>query len=279
MKKIIFILFYMVIMNLPIYVFAQIPNQGFFIGGNVVALLMNGEGEMDDEDFSVTDDLFIMEVTETPFEIEATWEYPGWGWGSKLLFGLQPVVGYRISPQFAMSLSYNYYFKKSSDQTDSFTSSIVSPGLQIGTTADMEYSQSAVQILAQYYPVVEGGVFLFLEAGVEFVSMDAEANTEWTITDPGVFTQTDSWKAKGSDNVIGFIIGGGIEVPAISQNISFIATVLYSFTNYDGDDLLEVKKPSVTDPNIPIELGVGGFIGNAGLRMYFSSNQGAESTP
>jgi len=278
MKKIMFILFYM-LLNLPTYLFAQIPDQGFFIGGNVTAILMNGEGKMDEEDFIVTDELFVMTVIEDFSSFTATWEYPGWGLDTKLLFGLQPVVGYRISPQFAVSLSYNYYFKKSSDQSDSYTFLFYSPGSRISTTADMEYSQSAVQVLAQYYPIVETGFLFFLEAGVEFLFMSAERNYEWTFSDPGFLPLIISSNADGSDNTIGFIIGGGIEVPVISQNISFIATALYSFTNYDGDELLKVKKPVVEDPNIPIELGVGGFIGNAGLRMYFSSNQGAESAP
>ncbi len=279
MKKIIFMLFYILMMNLPSYVFAQIPNQGFFIGGNVTALLMNGEGKMDDEDFITTDPLFIMTVIEDFSSYTATWEYPGWGWDSQLLFGLQPVVGYRISPQFGLLLTYNYYFKKNSDQSDSYTFLFYSPGSRISTTADMEYSQSAIHILAQYYPIIESGFSFFLEAGVEFLFMNAERNYEWTFSDPGFLPVIISSNADGSDNTIGFIIGGGIEVPVISQNISFVATALYSFTNYDGDELLKVNKPVVEDPNIPIELGVGGFIGNSGLRIYFSSNDGQASKP
>ncbi len=265
------VLLSVVLMSLPQSVWAQIQPKGFFLGGSAVALMMNGMGEFVDEDFEVTDDLFKMTVDEDYWGTDIDFEYySGWGWENKLLYGFKPLVGYRYSPQFDFTVSYSYYLKKIGKQSDSYNS-LYDSDLRFNMNSDNEYSQSVVQILGQFHPTKGQG--FFLAAGIEFVSMKAELSDEFIVED---WYGTDSypWKAKGKDKATGFVLGGGIEVPLASQNMSFIATVLYSLTKYDGDDLLEVKSASgsVSDPNMDIELGVGGFIGSIGLRMYFDSS-------
>ena len=267
-----FVLLSVVLMSLPQSVCAQIQQIGFFLGGSAAALMMNGMGEMADEDFEVTDDFFEMTVDEDYWGLSIIWDnYSGWGWENKLLYGFKSLVGYRFSPQFAIMGSYSYYLEKNGEQTDSYNSLYYDTDLRFTKNSDNEYSQSVVQILGQFHPTKGQG--FFLAAGIEFVSMKAELSDEFIVED---WYGTDSypWKAKGKDKATGFVLGGGIEVPLSSQNMSFIATGLYSLTKYDGDDLLEVKTSSgsVSDPNIDIELGVGGFMGSIGLIMYFDSS-------
>jgi len=285
MKRIIFILFCILCFSTWTTFLAQQPAQGFFIGGNLSILMLNGEGTtgrgLDEQDLDVSDDLFTMDVSDTYYTLDWEYEYPGWGWDSKLLTGLQPVVGYKISPQFAVFGTYNYYFSKNTDQSDRYTSSnyYYSPYI-IGTNAEMEYSQTSIHLLAQYYPLIENSFSLFLQAGVEFVFMSGEMNIEWTDGQPGYMYGPYSWRAKGSDNTTGFVFGGGIEFPALAPNMSIVASVLYSFSNYKSDELLVVKKSPgpISDPNMPIELGVGGFSGNAGVRIYFPVAQAPGAT-
>jgi hypothetical protein len=246
---------------------AQIYQKGFFMEGNATILMLNGTGELSDKDLNVTDDIFKISETSGQLDIQ----YKGWSWGNKFLYGLKPLIGYRFSPQFAVSASYGYYLKKSGEQAESYTSRYIS-GLNFIMNSDMEYSQSVIQLLGHFHPIKGSG--FFLSAGIEFVSITAEIQELFTVRQTGYSTESDLWKAKGDDNATGFVLGGGIEVPAFSQNISFIAKALYSFTNYDGDDLLVVKNSGgpVANPNIDMKLGVGGLSGSIGLRFYLSDN-------
>ena len=113
MKKTILVFIEVALLSLPLSIWAQIPEKGFFLGGSLTALRMNGAGEHVDKDFEVTGDLFEMTATESYDGVYIEFEYcEGWNWKNKLLTGVAPIVGYRISPQFAIVASYNYYFPK-----------------------------------------------------------------------------------------------------------------------------------------------------------------------
>lgn len=259
-----FIFFVVVILNIPNYTYPQIPQEGFFLGGDATLLMMNGIGKIEDEDFEVTNDLFTITGTSTGFDIKSD----GWSWENKLLYGLKPLIGYRFSPKFAVSASYGYFFMKTGEQSESFTFLYLSSSVKLDIASEIEYSQSVIQLLGYFYPLESSG--FFLSAGIEFVYMNAKNEDELTIKQTGYSPTKGKWRAKGDDKTTGFVFGSGIEIPVFSQNISFTATVLYSLSNYSGDELLEVKSAplEVTDPNMDIELGVGGFNVNVGLRFY-----------
>lgn len=244
---------------------AQIPEKGFFIGGSGTLLMMNGKGEVEDEDFDVTDELFVMDVTETSTRLNVEWEYPGWSWGNRFLYGLKPVVGYRLSPQMALIGSYSLYMTKKSDLSDSHSGSGNFSGIEISTEAENEYTQRVMQLLVQYH--LTPGKELFLIGGMEFVSLKAEQQFTWTARDSWG-TDVDEYEADGSESLNGLVVGLGIEKPLQSgQNMALVASAMYSFAKYDGDELLE----SDNGVGEELEFGVGGFMANIGIRMYFNN--------
>lgn len=138
----------------------------------------------------------------------------------------------------------------------------------------MEFSQRSIQLLGQFYPVAGSGLFLL--AGMEFVSLSAEQNFIYEVNnDPYYGDYNYPWQAKRSDRTNGFIFGGGFEKPIASGNMALIGLFMYSTSAYDNDKLLKVKIPAgVIDPNIDINLRVGGLMFEAGLRIYFTKPLG-----
>lgn len=267
MQKWTFFLVVLFLLYLTQSVFSQNSPVGFFVGGSGSLLLMNAEAQYEGEDLDVTDDLFTMTTYEDPFGFEITLSYDGFGWENKMLYGFKPIVGYRFSPRFAAYGAYNYLLTKKSEQSDAFTSQYTSFSLTMD--ASFEYSQRAIQLLGQFYPVANSG--LFLVAGMEFVSLSAELSYDMVDTYYGA----RPWKADGSDKTSGFLFGAGFELPISSGSMALIGTVLFSTSKYDGDELLEVQTSPgvVTDPNIDLELNVGGIMFDAGLRIYFNKPQ------
>jgi hypothetical protein len=247
--------------------FSQNTPLGFFVGASGSLLMMNAEAQYEGEDLEVTDDLFTMTSYEDPYGWEVSWTYGGLGWENKMLYGFKPILGYRFSPRFAAYGAYNYFLTKKSDQSDAFISQYTSYSLTMD--ASFEYSQRAIQLLGQFYPMANSG--LFLVAGMEFVSLSAELSYNMVDTYYGA----NPWKADGNDNTSGFLFGAGFELPISSGNIALIGTVLFSTSNYNGDELLQVQTAPgvVTDPNIDLELNVGGIMFDAGLRIYFNKPQ------
>jgi len=269
---------------------AQVTSSGFFWGGGGTGLMMDGTGELSHEiisgekskDFEVTDDLIKMVIYETSSTFGLELEHPGWSWDSKLLYGLKPFVGYRISPQLSAMVAYNYYLNKESDYSDTWNSQY--SGLQMKAESEMKYTQSTIQILGQFYPaagrnsLTSGSAMTpFIIAGFEIVSMKAETSYKYTLSAPGFNPEVIGYATKGDDSISGFIIGGGIEIPS-SPSVSFVATAMYSAAKYDDDDLLEVDEMwgfgGEGSEKIDLELGVGGFMASLSLRMYLSSGPG-----
>ncbi|MEX1277215.1 MAG: hypothetical protein WEE20_14860 [Bacteroidota bacterium] len=250
---------------------AQQVRSGFYVGGSFSALMMNGSGEYKNDDIEVTDKFFNMTTSETQFRTSVNFEYPGgWAWSNKILYGFSPVVGYRILPELALEGTYTYFMTKDGEQDQTFTSVYVQ-GLRIAKTFEMEYTQSLVRVIGVYSPEMLSGAFL--SAGVEFASIAAELEDFTSVVQPGFVTNSDTWRAEGDDSVIGFVLGGGFEMPLASTNLSVVGSVLYSFTKYNGDDLLKITQSGgpVSDPNIDMELGIGGISGSVGFRWYFGS--------
>jgi len=138
----------------------------------------------------------------------------------------------------------------------------------------MEFSQRSIQLLGQFYPVAGSGLFLL--GGMEFVSLSAEQNFIYDVNnDPYYGDYNYPWKAKGSDKTNGFIFGGGYELPISSGNMALTGLFMYSTSTYDNDKLLKVKIPEgVMDPNMDINLKVGGLMFEAGLRIYLTRPAG-----
>lgn len=263
MKKLFWMISLLLVFSLVGGLSAQIPSKGFFIGGSATALMMNGKGEIEDEDFDVADDLLEVDVTESTYNFTVEWSSPGLGWGNRFLYGIKPVVGYRFSPQLAVIGSYSVYMTKKTDQSETVNGHGHFDDLQVDIEMESEYTQRVTQILAQYH--ITPGKEFFLIGGMEFASMK---------TDIG-FTLRDTWSSgsesddvDGEDKASGLVVGLGLEKPLQSKkNVALVATAMYSFTKYDGDELVE---------DVDMKIGVGGFIANVGLRMYFDSGASAQ---
>jgi hypothetical protein len=145
----------------------------------------------------------------------------------------------------------------------------------IEVDASSEYSQNVIQILGQFHPsVTKTGNIICLLAGFEVILMNAEWGYDYSLTSVlGDGPNHEySYKAKGDDKTLGFILGAGYEVPLASQKISFIGSALYSFSRYDGHKLLESKIELENEyyaPETDLELDVGGLACSMGVRWYF----------
>ena len=248
---------------------AQQVHTGFYVGGSFSVLMMNGSGEYNNNNIDVTDKFFQMTTSETPYRTTVSFEYPGgWAWANKVLYGFAPVIGYRMTPELDLQGTYTYFVAKDGEQDQSFNSVYVQ-GLRIAKSFEMEYTQSLIRIVAHYSPEMMSGVFI--SAGAEFASIAAELKDFTSVAQPGYSTSSDTWRAEGDDSVIGFVLGAGFELPMASSNLSLVGSVLYSFTKYNGDDLLKVTQSGgpVSNPNIDVELGIGGISGGVGFRWYF----------
>lgn len=258
LKKIKYVLVLAVFLYLQINILAQIPRKGFFLGGDFIALMMNGKGEADFEDFDVTEDIFDLTYYKSYYEsqgnIDNYFEIKGASWKNKLLCGFKPLVGYKFNPKLALTCSYNYYFKKNGNYSES--ESLTDFSLQVDATSKMEYFQNTIQILFQYRPKPQKK--FFLAGGIEIISIKAEYNNTLNVT--GTESGNFLWVIKGSDIIQGMVIGGGIEFPLSLHNTSLTAMALYSMAEYNGNKLLD---------GINMELPIGGFEGSFGLRMYF----------
>lgn|GEM_PF-3218190 len=272
MRKIMLAVIIQALLAMPLSLSAKTPvDRGFFIGGNISGLLMNGSGTYSDvdEDFDVTDEMVVFSESYA----ELTIEYPGWGWESRLLQGFTPLAGYRVSPKLAFVASYSLHSEKKGSQTQRLKSEYLD-NFYYGSKSRMVFSQNTLHIWAQYDPA--NGHF-FLMGGVELVRMRAELTNTITVDykDPYYpFSDAATWTAEGSDNAIGLFFGAGTEIQ-ISPTISLVTTAHYSLTRYTGSDLLTVAEAPgpVDDPSLDLELGIGGFGGEIGLRVYLPSGR------
>lgn len=217
--------------------FAAAPKEGFFIGGAGNLLLINGTGEIslygESIDFDLSSDL--RDVDEL-----------GFNWSSKVLFGIKPLVGYRFNPNFATIASYNFYWKKSSDDSERFYEDF-----EWWTYEEKyEWSQSSIELLALIYPQANSGFFLM--AGLEFISINIDVSA--TLTDPygDRYYESDDDDASAT----GIVLGVGYEFPH-SGKLNYYFAGQYSFAKVD-DKLFA--------SNSDWEVDVGGFGVQFGLR-------------
>ncbi|MBN1154748.1 hypothetical protein JXB12_07495 [candidate division KSB1 bacterium] len=258
---------------------AQIPNEGFFLGGGASMLLMNGTGKIEDTDFDVTTKMFGNDDDEDDVKI-------GWGWDNKILLGLSPYIGYRINSHFSMMATYNYYFEKNEKETATI------PGLPfvdvMGNTMEMQseisgstdYSQRSFSLFANYFPSKKQGIFI--SAGLEFLSLSLKMSSTYDITGgmSEFYSATDTYQ--GEDNVIAPVLGAGIEIPIISNKTMLVAKGLYSFAAYKGHKLLQNDNAPLNPltgevEDIDLKLGIGGFVGSIGMQMYLNPERQPET--
>lgn len=246
MNKRMLVVMTIALLSIPLNAWAQLPKQGFFVGGGLAALQMNGVGTIGDEneEFDVTNDIVRIISEGDEFFLDGL---NGWSFNDKILFGVQPLVGYKFSPHFTIMGTYNFYFQKNGETDDQ----VIAGRTRISVEGKAEYSQRAIQILGQL------GKQAFLVAGIEFVSLQTAMN---------ISSGTFEMKIEGDDQVKGFVLGAGVELPSASQTMSFVATAMYSFTKYKGDKLLV---DALSDQGIGFELGVGGLSGSLGIRVFF----------
>ena len=146
-----------VLINIPNSVCAQTQQNGFFIGGSLTGLLMDGKGEGNtlsggSDDFETTNDLLT--ITEGFNSVSA--QMDGWSWKNKLLYGFKPYIGYRFSPKFAILGSYSSYRNKKGEYSTFLSASrsnfpLGYRFLEVETdavfNANTEYTQNTIHIL------------------------------------------------------------------------------------------------------------------------------------
>lgn len=145
MKRINFFLSIMTLTCLTQTVWAQAPKQGLFFGGGLTALQRNGVGQWGEEerDFEVTDDIIKFGRDENGLYGDSFMD--GWSFNDKVLLGFQPVVGLRLSSNFAVLGAYNFHLPKVGQWEETFTDGFDSATLK----SEVRYSQRALQLLAQ----------------------------------------------------------------------------------------------------------------------------------
>ncbi len=215
--------------------------NGFFIGLAASALMVNGSGELAGLDVNISDPL--------PNELElnnVAVDMVGWGWGNNNLFGFKPLVGYRISPQFSIYGSYQYWLNKTSESNN-----YTSPTGQF-ENVDGDWSQSSIQIMGQFYPSPAGKFYVL--AGYEAASVTATYKSTWDWQGGDAGSESEEIDFSGG----GLIVGVGMDFTDNPNGLNFYGAATYSLV-------------TVTEKETElIEFNVGGPGLEIGFRTYFT---------
>ena len=205
---------------------AESPDSGFYIGGGGFLTWVDGTGTWSGTDFSIDQPL------------DNTAETLGFNWTDRLILGIKPLVGWRISPGFALQAGYALNIAKSSNQSVADTD--LGSTYEAGFTS--EWGQRNLEIFAVIHPNPDLGYFLF--GGVEMVSVDMSITFYEGITyvDNMGNTISDYEYEKFEDDTsgLGAVIGAGWEFSSNRTTSAFV-TAQYSFAKtsdsfFDTDD-------------------------------------------
>ena len=222
---------------------ASMRKSGFFMGVAVSAIALNGSGNLSELDFDLSDPL----LNELQLDYENVTGI-GWGLDSKTLFGFKPLLGYRISPQFSIYGTYQYFLEKTSESNNYAT------GSGEFENVDGDWSQSSIQIFGQFYPGPESRFYLL--GGFEFVSATAGYNSTWNWGGGDTGSLTSEFKFSGS----GLVLGLGMDIVSNPNGLNLFGAVTYSLANIKEDDVFEGEW----------EIKAGGVAVELGARFYFT---------
>ena len=209
---------------------AESPDSGFYIGGGGFLTVMDGSGtwgaDQEQTDFAIAQPL------------DNTAESLGFNWSDKLMLGIKPLIGWRITSGFAIQAGYALNISKSSNQSVADTD--LGSTYEAGFTS--EWGQRNLEIFAVLHPNPDLGYFLF--GGVEMVSVDMSITFYEGITyvDNMGNTISDYEYEKFEDDTsgLGAVIGAGWEFSSNRTTSAFV-TAQYSFAKtsdsfFDTDD-------------------------------------------
>ena len=201
-------------------VLAEDDNVGWYLGGALNVLVMEGTGTWDDKPFDFT----------WPLNDETT-DPIGLNWGEKIMFGAKPVVGYRFIPQLALQVGYSFLLPKNSAQ--SYTES--GSNYTYEQRMDVEWKQRSIEINALYFPSRNLKIYLFggvdlVHAETSVIFTEGAEFTDWT----GAFYTGDHSTIADHVSAVGAIFGGGIELPSEDAKYSTFFSIQYSTATTDN---------------------------------------------
>ena len=222
---------------------------GIFLGGDLSLFAINGDGKArngsERYDLNFSSKIGRVSIAGDMAEVRLD------GFGhSKLLVGLRPVVGYRFNQFVTVYAAYDFMLRRSELVTTTTGT--------FSVTSDSKYWQHILQLVGDFYPGRKNW----------FVSLGAQYNTLRTDIEFTGDLARGGYKVEGSDQAIGIIFGGGIDIPVYpneGDNFRFITGAYYSLTNYSGTKLLQINSGGEID----LDMNVGGLMIKSGLRIFF----------
>lgn len=196
------------------------PDSGLYLGGGPNVTLVNGSGTWDVYDFEITSQL----ATEGGGAV-------GLAWNDRIILGLKPVVGYRISPSLALQVGYGLNITKSSQQSYGESSGTVyyEQGMKV------DWRQRDLEILG----VFRSGENLKLSffGGLDLVSITTDIllyeGTEYQDSIGDLISVVDSQDHADKLSISGFIVGAGVEIPSDNERTEVFVSAQYSSARTD----------------------------------------------
>ena len=222
------------------------PDSGFYLGGGGHLNWITGSGSWDNFDFEL-DNAFPSE--DSPDEV-------GFAWSDKMMIGIMPVIGYKLSPNVALQVGYGFNITKSSSQ-----SSIITQGLGVYEQGvSIEWHQRNLEVLGFYYPDSDLEYFFF--GGLDLANVETDITIFETAQSPD---GTGQGIINGDYNLntdeisaVGYIFGAGIEFTSDNNEQAAFVTMQYS--------------RSLTDETFfgteGFKIDVGGITLTAGVKWY-----------
>ncbi len=223
---------------------AESPESGFFIGGGGHIQMIKGTGTWAEYDFKIDNPLSVDEGDAV-----------GFAWTDRVLLGLKPMVGYRLSPQLELQVAYGLNITKSSQQSDNqydgFTS--YEQGFSLA------WQQRSVEIVGVYFPDPETRYFFY--GGLDMTHIKADFTFYEGVGYEDYFgnpvSEVDSEKIGDSISATGIILGAGIEFPS-DGNLAVFASAQYS----------TAKTKDIFFGTEDFKVGVGGITLMIGVKWF-----------
>lgn len=219
---------------------AESPDSGFYIGGGGFLTWVDGTGTWAGTDFSIDQPL------------DDTAETVGFSWTDKLMLGIKPLIGWRITSGFALQAGYALNISKSSNQSVADTD--LGSTYEAGFTS--EWDQRNLELFAVLHPNPDLGYFFF--GGVEMVNVDMSITFYEGISyvDNMGNPVSDYEYEKFEDDIsgIGAVIGAGWEFSSNRTTSAFV-TAQYSFAK-TNDAFFETEDFKVNVGGLSFLLGV-----------------------
>ena len=202
-------------------VWAGGPESGFFIGGGGHLQLLPGTGTWGEYDFQI----------DNPLSIEGG-DAVGFNWSDKMLLGIKPMVGFKISPQIALQVGYSLNITKSSQQS--------ARDYDLTTSFEQGYSlawkQRSLEVIGVFYPSEDQNYYFF--GGMDLTRIHADftlyEGVEYQDNLGNLITEVGSEKVSDKITATGVILGAGIEFPSENNKTTTFISAQYSTAKTEG---------------------------------------------